>query len=117
MKINNVENIIIKVGVDPSDSNSIQELIKSKENDIQVLRKKLNMPTLEHVKTLESEEMQKEEEKILSLIIELSKLLEKMEVQNECLLKGKVEHKCTVTNPKASLTEGDPSKKLVDTMP
>lgn len=49
MKIDNLENIIIKLGEYPNESTLIQELINSRENDIQVLRKKHNMPALEHV--------------------------------------------------------------------
>lgn len=48
--------------------------------------------------------MQKKEQ-LLSLIIELNKHLEKLEVQIEFLLKEKAKHKCTITNSETTLTK------------
>lgn len=73
MKIDELEQLIIKLGENPKEATSIQDLIKSRDIEIQVLRRKLKMHNIEHLQTPKLEEVQKENEKLLFVIIEMNK--------------------------------------------
>lgn len=65
-KIKSLEGLVIKLGLDPSDIDAIQKIIKKKNVDIQTLRKILNLPTTKHPQTHEIGEPEKEKETLLS---------------------------------------------------
>lgn len=46
-RIKNMEELVIKVGYDPTNINAVEELVKKKNLDIVTLRKKLKLPTIE----------------------------------------------------------------------
>lgn len=60
IRINELEQWIIVLGLDPNDANFLQALIKSKNIEIQVLKKKLKMLYFDHVQALKLQEMQRE---------------------------------------------------------
>jgi len=43
-----LEDIFIKLGLDPNDVNAVEEISKRRNLDIQELRKKLQLPTTKH---------------------------------------------------------------------
>jgi len=43
-----LEDVVIKLGYDPSDIKEVEDMIKNKNDDIQALRKKFKLPTTEH---------------------------------------------------------------------
>ena len=50
-QIKRLETNLLVVGVDPKNIQPIKNLLHEKENTIQVLQKKLNIPRIEHVQT------------------------------------------------------------------
>lgn len=73
-KIQTLEGIIMKLGTNPDHVNSLQNLIKIKDENIQTLRKKLKFP--EHAQTQKLDVMEKEKEWLLSVMIEQNKHME-----------------------------------------
>lgn len=69
-KINGVEDLMIKLELDPSDINAAEEIIKSKNAYIQAWRKKLKLPTTEHPQVQEVRQLEKEKENMLCMIVE-----------------------------------------------
>jgi len=61
-----LEQQIIALGEDPNDKNGVKALVKEKDKEIQVLKSKLKIPTLEHVQTKELVEAQKEKKNFSS---------------------------------------------------
>lgn len=47
-RITSLEDVLIKLGLNPKDINATQDIIKKKNEDIQALRKRLKLPTTEH---------------------------------------------------------------------
>lgn len=69
-KIKGLEDLVIKLGLDPKDIKAADEIIKSKNVDIQALRKQLNLPTTEHPQAQEVNQLEKEKENMLWMIVE-----------------------------------------------
>ena len=55
---------VIELGIDPSNTNPIKDLIKEKDIEIQVLKKKLKIPNTQHIQTPELLAFQEERDKI-----------------------------------------------------
>jgi len=51
IQIKRIESNIMVVGEEPSDMQSIKKILEEKENIIQVMKKKLEIPRNEHVQT------------------------------------------------------------------
>jgi hypothetical protein len=51
--INELERKIISLGEDPKNMTIVGDLIKHKDNEIKVLKKKINVPNVQDVQTLE----------------------------------------------------------------
>ena len=61
--------LIVKMGVDPVDITTIESLIKISQKEIQELRRKLKMPSSEHVQTQEISLVEAEKEILSQYII------------------------------------------------
>jgi hypothetical protein len=53
MRIEELEKLVILLGENLKDVESIQSIIKTKYIEIQTLKKNLNIPGIDHVQTLE----------------------------------------------------------------
>jgi hypothetical protein len=51
--INELERKIISLGADPKNPTVVGDLIKEKDNKINILKKNLNVPDVQHVQTPE----------------------------------------------------------------
>ena len=56
-RINHMEDLIVKLGIYPNDVDVGKENIKNSNVDIQALRKKLKLPTIEHSQVQQVEEI------------------------------------------------------------
>ena len=72
--------MIVKIGVNPNDKSVVQKLLQSDESEINVLKKKLKLPTGEHSMAAEVAEVENEKENLLQQLLqkeeEISKLKE-----------------------------------------
>jgi hypothetical protein len=69
-KIKSLEELVQKIGYDPSNVKAIEELLKKKNVDIASLRKKLKLPTTEDSQAKEVAETKGHKEEMLKLIME-----------------------------------------------
>jgi hypothetical protein len=53
IQINELERKIISLGEDPKNMTVVGDLIKEKDNEINILKKKINVPDVQHVQTPE----------------------------------------------------------------
>jgi hypothetical protein len=58
IRVEELEQWIIKIRANPKDEASIQAIIKTKDKEIQVLKKKLKIPGIDHVHTPEIQTIQ-----------------------------------------------------------
>lgn len=59
-----LKKLIVKLGVNMEDKFVVQKLLQRAESEIQVLRKKLKLPTIEHVMAPDVAHVEKEKELI-----------------------------------------------------
>jgi len=59
-RINALEDLVIKLRLYPNDVSVVEEIIKTKNVDIQALRKQLKLPTKEHPQIQEGGKLEKE---------------------------------------------------------
>jgi hypothetical protein len=69
-RINSVEELVVKIGYDPSNVKGIEEFLKKKNVDIESLRKQLKLPPTEDAQAKEITETQGEKDEMLKLIME-----------------------------------------------
>jgi hypothetical protein len=88
-KIKYLEELVLKIGYDPSNVKATEDLLKKKNADIASLRKQLQISTIEdpHEKEIAETEGQKEE--MLRLIMEKNAQIKEMEAELEKLVKEK----------------------------
>lgn len=82
-RINILEDLVIKVGYDPSIINVAKEIIKKNNIDIATLRKKLQFSSTEDTLAKDIEETKTQKEYMMKLIMEWSARLKKMEIKME----------------------------------
>jgi hypothetical protein len=87
-RIEELEKWIIELGANPRDEASIQALINTKDKEIQVLKKKLNIPGIEHVQTPELQAIQAEKEQLLRKMVQMGEHIELYESQIKILKEG-----------------------------
>jgi hypothetical protein len=63
-RVEEIERKIISIGIYPKDPIVVGDLIKKKDTDIKVLKKRLNIPKAQHVQTREIQVIYKEKEKL-----------------------------------------------------
>jgi predicted transcriptional regulator with HTH domain len=88
-KIKTLEELVLKIGYDPSNVKAAKEMIKNKNVGIASLRKQLKLPPIEDSQTMEIAEMEREKDEMLKLIMEQNAQLKEMEAEMEKLVKEK----------------------------
>ena len=92
-KIKSLEELVLKIGYDPTNINASEELLKKKNVDIASLRKQLKFPPTEDAQAKEIIEIEGEKDEMLKLIMEQSAQLKEMEAELEKLVKEKEQSK------------------------
>jgi hypothetical protein len=69
-KIKTLEELVLKIGYDPSNVKAVEEMLKNKNVDIESLRKHLKLPPMEDAQTKEIAETEGEKDEMLKLIME-----------------------------------------------
>ena len=86
-KIKSLEELVLKIGYDPTNVKVAGELIKKKNSDITSLIKKLNLPAIEDSQTKEVGETESHKEEMLKLIMEQNAQIREMDAEMEKLIK------------------------------
>jgi len=97
-RIKTSEELVIKLGYDPSDVKVVVEVIKSKNEDIQTLRKQFKLPITEHPQTKKVTILEMEKDNLFTLVVEQNAKIQKMEQDMEALLKEKEQWEATGTS-------------------
>jgi hypothetical protein len=63
----------------------VGNLIKEKDNEIKILKKKINVPDVQHVHTLELESSHEEKEQLYQQLLESRKIIECLQDEIETL--------------------------------
>jgi hypothetical protein len=87
--IKSLEELVLKIGYDPSNVKAAEEMLKKKNADIASLRKKLKLPPTEDSQAKEIVETEDEKEEMLKLIMHQNTQIKEMEAELERLLKEK----------------------------
>jgi hypothetical protein len=88
-KIKSLEELVLKIGYDPSNVKATEEFLKKKNADIASLKKQLKLPTTEDSQAKEIAEIEGEKEELLKLIMEQNAQIKDMEAEMELLVKEK----------------------------
>jgi hypothetical protein len=92
-RIKTLEELVLKIGYDPSNVKAVEEMLKNKNVDIASLRKQLKIPPTEDAHAKEIAEIEGEKDEMLRLIMEQNAQLKEMEAELERLLKEKEQSK------------------------
>jgi hypothetical protein len=92
-KIKTLEELVLKIGYDPSNVKAVEEILNKKNDDIESLRKQLKFPPMEDAQEKEIVEIEGEKDEMLRLIMEKNAQLKEMEAELERLLKEKEQSK------------------------
>jgi hypothetical protein len=88
-----LEELVLKIGYDPSNLKAVEEILQKKNVDIASLRKQLKFPPIEDAQTKEIAETEGENDEMLKLIMKKNAQLKEMEAEMETLLKDKEQSK------------------------
>jgi len=88
-KIKSLEELVLKIGYDPSNVKAVEEIFKKKNADMTSKRKQLKMPTIEDPQAKEMTEKEGHTEEMMKLIMEKNAQIKEMEVELEKLVKEK----------------------------
>jgi hypothetical protein len=88
-KIKSLEELVLKIGYDPSNVKATEELPKKKNTDITSLRKQLKLLATEDSQAKEMAESEGHKEEMLKLIMEQNAQIKEMEVELDKLVKEK----------------------------
>jgi hypothetical protein len=88
-RIKSLEELVLKIGYDPSNVKVVEEMLKKNNIDIASLRKKLNMTSTEDSQAKEMAETEGQKEEMLKLIMEQNAQIKKMEAGLDMLVKEK----------------------------
>jgi hypothetical protein len=88
-RIKTLEELVLKIGYDPSNMKVAEEMIKKKNADIASLRKQLKLPPTEDSQVKEIAEKEGEKDEMVKLLMEQNAQLKEMEAEMEKLLKEK----------------------------
>lgn len=77
-----LKKLIVKIGVNPEDKIAVQKLLQGAETEIQVLRKKLKLPSIEHPMATEVAEVEKEKETLIQEILQRNEEVTKLKEMN-----------------------------------
>jgi hypothetical protein len=88
-KIKTLEELVLKIGYDPSNVKVVKDMIKKKSTDIASLRKQLKLPPTIDSQAKEIAETKGKKDEMLKLIMEQNAQLKEMEYGMEKLVKEK----------------------------
>jgi len=88
-RIKTLEELVLRIGYDPSNVKDAEEMIKKKNADIASLRKKLKIMPKEDSQAKEIAEKEGDKNEIFKLLMEQNAQLKEMEAEMERLLKEK----------------------------
>jgi hypothetical protein len=88
-KIKSLEELVLRIGYDPSNIKEAEELIKKKNADIASLRKQLKISATEDPQAKEMAETEGQKEEMLKLIMEQNAQIKEMEAELDKLVKEK----------------------------
>ena len=86
-RIKTLEELVLKIGHDPSNVKVVEEMLKKKNADIASLRKQLKLPPTEDAQAKEIANKKCEKDEMLKLIMEQNAQLKEMEAELERLVK------------------------------
>jgi phage terminase large subunit-like protein len=69
-RIKMLEELVLKIGYDPSNVTEVEDMLKKKNVDIESLRKQLKLPPTEDSQAKEIAEKEGEKDEMLKLIME-----------------------------------------------
>lgn len=88
-KIKSLEELVLKIGYDPTNVKAVEDLLKKKNADIASLRKQLKLPATEDSQAKEVAETKGHKEEMLKLIMEHNAQIREMEAEMDNLIKEK----------------------------
>jgi hypothetical protein len=88
-KIKSLEELVIKIGYDPSNVKVAEELLNKKNSNIESLRKQLKLPATEDSQTKEMAETEGYKDEMLKLIMDQNAQIKEMEAELDKLVKEK----------------------------
>ena len=118
--------MVLKIGYDPSNVKEMKEMLKTKNVDIESLRKQLKLPPTEDAQEKEIAETEGEKDEMLKLIMEQNAQLKEMEAELERILKEKEQSKpmevislsvVPLIGVSTTSTAGIPSAEIPSTTP
>jgi hypothetical protein len=92
-RIKNLEELVLKIGYNPSNVKATEEMIKKKNANISSLRKQLKLPPIEDSQVKEIAEKEGEKDEMLKLLMEQNAQLKEMEAEMENLVNEKEQMK------------------------
>jgi hypothetical protein len=112
-----LEELVLKIGYDPSNVKVAEEMIKKKNADIASLRKQLKLLPTKDSQAKEIAEKEGEKDEMLKLLMEQSAQLKEMEDEMERLLKEKEQMKPMEVIPLSAIPISGASTVAVTTIP
>jgi hypothetical protein len=88
-KIKSLQELVLKIGYDPSNVKAAEELMKKKNVDVSSLRKQLKISATEDPQAKEMAETEGHKEEMLKLIMEQNAHIKEMEAELDKLVKEK----------------------------
>ena len=88
-RIKSLEELVLKIGYNPSNVKVVEELLKKKNVDIASLRKQLKLPATEDSRAKDMAETEGQKEEMLKIIMEQNAQIKEMEAELEKLVKEK----------------------------
>jgi hypothetical protein len=116
-RIKTLEELVLKIGYDPSNVKVAEEMIKKKNADIASLRKQLKLPPTEDSQAKEIAEKEGEKDEMLKLLMEQNAQLKEMEAEMEKLLKEKEQLKSMEAITLTAIPISGTSTTTVTTIP
>jgi hypothetical protein len=116
-RIKTLEELVLKIGYDPSNIKAAEEMIKKKNFDIASLRKQLKLPPTEDFQAKEIAEKEGEKDEMLKLLMEQNAQLKEMEAEMERLLKEKEQLKPMEVIPLSAIPISGASIAAVTAVP
>jgi hypothetical protein len=93
MRIEELENMMLKLRDDSKDIEPMQDLINTKNTEILTLKQQLNLTNVDHVQTPELKAVQQEKDQLVNQIIQMKAQIELYEQQIEALGKELLLHR------------------------
>jgi hypothetical protein len=116
-RIKTLDELVLKIGYEPSNVKDAEEMIKKKNEAIISLRKQLKLPPTEDSQAKEIVEKEGEKDEMLKLLMEQNAQLKEMKAEMERLLKEKEHMKPMEFIPLSAIPISGESTVAVTTIP